>query len=1196
MVALMCNCINVFAQSNKGTEFYTAWMDHIDGATGNSPSRMNLYLVSTVNTSGTVSVTDGSFTAIPFTLIANEPQTIAIPAEAYLGESTNDAIIKKGIHIVADQPIAAYAHIYKGNVSGATLLLPLNAMGKEYYSINYTQLSNSNVSGPSNPNPKPSYSVFNVIATEDATTVEITPKAALISGRAAGIPFQVVLNKGEVYQGLSSRDLTGTSIRSISAGTSLCKKIVVFSGSSKIGIGCNGNVSTGNIDATSDNLFQQVYPTETWGKNYYAVPLKGRNYDIFRVIYSDVTAQVTKDGTLLPAPVNGYYEFTSQTPVIVKSDKPIQLVQYTSSQNATLSCTSSRNDVGDPEMIFLQPVEQGLKQVTLYSSSEANIQSDKSFINVIIPAVAAASFRIDGQPYASFSAMPFDPNYVYAQINVGFGKHSLSATSPFNAIAYGFGNFESYGYAAGTNLQNLNEFIDLGVPGSTTASLTSGCANNNYSVQLAVPYSNLSSIKWRFTDGTPSQNDNAPQYSSTRQAADGTTLYIYKYNGIINKPAGYYGVIASIPNQGSTSGCGPTRDIEFYFSITDYPESNFTTSTDKCLGAAVQFTDASDTKGSTIVSWLWEFNDAYSTPANPNTSSVQNPTHTFTVAGDYKVRFKVINENGCESGWTEINVHINTKPVVKFKASAPNCETQSISFTDESTTVDGMVNTWAWNFGDANSTTANPNTSTAHNPSHTYSVPGTYTVTLQVTTDAGCTSVLTRDIKVNSLPKANFTLPDACVDDAAKFTNTSTIADGSESQFTYEWDFKDPFNTAKTFTKDGVHKYSVPGVYNVTLKVISKDGCVSDIKEIPFSLNGANPVADFFIAKKQFCSSQNLEIENRSSVGTGSITRYQIYYDYEGHPNDATIYDATHNPIPTNKIFVHNYGLLTQQRTFKVKIFIYSGASATCMAEYPVQEITVYPNPEITVTQSYVFCQEEGEKILATDEGIFVGQGTPSFTGAGIIDAVKGVFDTRKAGPGTHIIHYTFILTGTSCPYETDIMVLVNPTPIISGKKEYTIQAGETVTLEPQVLSLNGTKITYTWTPKLGLNNPAGSSPVASPNATTEYTLIAKSINDCVTEAKFTVKVVQQPIAYNTFTPNGDGVNDTWVIPNISNFPKATVEVFKRDGEKVFQSVGYPAPWDGRYRGIDLPAGTYYFIIDTKNGKPVQSGPLTIIR
>ncbi|MDT3401894.1 PKD domain-containing protein [Mucilaginibacter terrae] len=1196
MAALFCSCLCVNAQSNKGVEFWTAWMDHVDGATGNSPSRMNLYLVSTVNTSGTVSITDGSFAAIPFTLIANEPQTIAIPAEAYLGESTNDAAIKKGIHIVSNQPIAAYAHIYRGSVSGATLLLPVNTMGKEYYSINYTQLSNSNIQSPGNPNPKPSYSVFNVIATEDATTVEITPKAALISGQAAGAPYQIVLNKGEVYQGLSSRDLTGTTIRSISSGASLCKKIVVFSGSSKIGIGCNGNLSTGDINATSDNLFQQVYPTETWGKNYYAVPLKGRNYDIFRIIYSDVTAQVTIDGTVLSAPTNGYYEFTTQTPVVVKSDKPIQLVQYTSSQNATLSCTSSLNDVGDPEMIFLPPIEQGLKQVTLYSPNVQNISPEKIFINVIIPASAASSFRVDGQAYSGFAIMPGDASYMYAQIYVGVGKHNLSASGPFNAVAYGFGQNESYGYAAGTNLQNLNEFIDLGVPGNTTASLTSGCANNNYSVQLAVPYNNLSSIKWNFTDGTLPQTDNAPQYSSTRQTADGTTLYIYRYNGIINRPAGYYGVIASIPNQGSTSGCGPTRDIEFYFSITDYPEANFTTSTDKCSGANVQFTDASDTKGSTIVNWSWVFNDPYATASNPNTSTVQNPTHTFTVAGNYLVRFKVVNENGCESVWKEINVHINSIPVVKFKASTPNCETQVISFTDESTTVDGIVNTWSWNFGDANSTTANPNTLTVQNPSHIYSVPGTYTVTLQVTTSTGCTHVLTRDIIVNPLPKANFTVPDACVDDVAKFTNTSTIADGSESQFTYEWDFNDPLSVAKTFTKDGVHKYSVPGVYKVTLKVISKDGCVSDIKEQDFMLNGANPTAVFDIVKDKFCSSENLEIKNSSSVGTGSITRYQIYYDYEGHPNDATIYDATHNPIPTNNIFAHNYGLSTQQRTFKVKIFIYSGASATCMAEYPVQEITVYPNPEITVTPSYIFCQEEGEQTLATDEGAFIGKGTPNFSGAGIIDAVKGIFDTRKAGPGTHIIHYTFTLAGTSCPYETDIMVLVNPTPIINGKKEYTIQAGESVTIEPQVLSLNGTQITYTWTPKLGLNNPAGSSPVASPNVTTEYTLTAKSINDCVTQAKFTVKVVQQPIAYNTFTPNGDGVNDTWVIPNILNFPKATVEVFKRDGEKVFQSVGYPMAWDGRYRGVDLPAGTYFFIIDTKNGKPVQSGPLTIIR
>jgi len=61
-------------------------------------------------------------------------------------------------------------------------------------------------------------------------------------------------------------------------------------------------------------------------------------------------------------------------------------------------------------------------------------------------------------------------------------------------------------------------------------------------------------------------------------------------------------------------------------------------------------------------------------------------------------------------------------------------------------------------------------------------------------------------------------------------------------------------------------------------------------------------------------------------------------------------------------------------------------------------------------------------------------------------------------------------------------------------------------------------------------------------------------------------------------------------------YPKNTVNVYNRYGEKVYSSIGYGVPWDGRYGGRDLPTGTYYYIIDLKNGIKVLSGDVTIIR
>jgi len=82
----------------------------------------------------------------------------------------------------------------------------------------------------------------------------------------------------------------------------------------------------------------------------------------------------------------------------------------------------------------------------------------------------------------------------------------------------------------------------------------------------------------------------------------------------------------------------------------------------------------------------------------------------------------------------------------------------------------------------------------------------------------------------------------------------------------------------------------------------------------------------------------------------------------------------------------------------------------------------------------------------------------------------------------------------------------------------------------------------------------------------------------------------------NTFTPNGDGINDTWDIKNLDSYVNCTVQIYNRYGENVYSSIGYGVPWGGTYKGAVLPAGTYYYIIDLKNGLKALSGFVAIIR
>jgi len=78
----------------------------------------------------------------------------------------------------------------------------------------------------------------------------------------------------------------------------------------------------------------------------------------------------------------------------------------------------------------------------------------------------------------------------------------------------------------------------------------------------------------------------------------------------------------------------------------------------------------------------------------------------------------------------------------------------------------------------------------------------------------------------------------------------------------------------------------------------------------------------------------------------------------------------------------------------------------------------------------------------------------------------------------------------------------------------------------------------------------------------------------------------------NAFSPNGDGINDTWEIRNLSAYPAGTIEIFNRYGQRVFYSRGYSNPWDGG----GLPLGVYFYVIDLKDGSERLAGYVTILK
>jgi gliding motility-associated-like protein len=82
----------------------------------------------------------------------------------------------------------------------------------------------------------------------------------------------------------------------------------------------------------------------------------------------------------------------------------------------------------------------------------------------------------------------------------------------------------------------------------------------------------------------------------------------------------------------------------------------------------------------------------------------------------------------------------------------------------------------------------------------------------------------------------------------------------------------------------------------------------------------------------------------------------------------------------------------------------------------------------------------------------------------------------------------------------------------------------------------------------------------------------------------------------NTFTPNGDGINDTWKILFLAQYKNCRMEIYTTAGQIIFQSDGYAVAWDGTRNGAPMPAGTYYYVIDLGDGSKKRSGYVTILR
>jgi len=117
-----------------------------------------------------------------------------------------------------------------------------------------------------------------------------------------------------------------------------------------------------------------------------------------------------------------------------------------------------------------------------------------------------------------------------------------------------------------------------------------------------------------------------------------------------------------------------------------------------------------------------------------------------------------------------------------------------------------------------------------------------------------------------------------------------------------------------------------------------------------------------------------------------------------------------------------------------------------------------------------------------------------------------------------------------------------------------------------------------------------------------EHTIIVTDGNSCTADTIILIDTIPGPAPtlpvtiYDAFSPNDDLKNDVWNIGNIDLFPNCVIKIYNTWGKLVFESDGYHEPWDGKHDGKDLPAGTYYYIIDLGEGNDKFTGTVNIVK
>lgn len=424
-----------------------------------------------------------------------------------------------GLHITATEDISVYVILSSLHSMDASNILPLTALGSEYYTQDYWSKVKSDFND--------AVGLTTILGTEDNTEVEIIPNGDTYDGHQSGQLYTITLNKGQTYYMVTKKGdrLAGTHIRAKQG-----RKIAVYCGVPIT------NIPTGI--AARDCLFEQPMPIEYWGTQFVVTRSLEKNGNLIGITATTNGTEIKVDGYTQAYISEGetYYIMlqsagdpngnkAGESPIdlvvtadvaFIETSCPCAVYSYdTGNSYKGKTVDEIVGGKGDPSSVWVSPVQQKINRITFGTCYTS--KTEDHFLNVVTETATCQNTKLtalygatqlDKTSLLVWQPVPGNPTYSYARAKIGdsstkqFSVFRLENPHGVIATVYGNGEDESYAYSAGSAAVEQGVLVDGETFTDGYRSNTKFCIDTELSFDAKVGTDEISRVDWDFGDGT----------------------------------------------------------------------------------------------------------------------------------------------------------------------------------------------------------------------------------------------------------------------------------------------------------------------------------------------------------------------------------------------------------------------------------------------------------------------------------------------------------------------------------------------------------------------------------------------------------------------------------------------------------------------------------------------------------------------